>query len=243
MVWNMKRFIARLICCFVPSKALRRKIRNVAKRVKPQNNIIEIVKADGRRVRVKRVPGCSFKFTGDNNHIVLHEPLGKLTLDVNVSGGVFIEIHGGDLWERDIAVLKQRGESCTNELVIGKNFTSSGKTHVNFCEGGGNVVIGDDCMFSWDVQLRTGDFHTIYDNDTKKLLNPNKDILIGNHVWVGAEVRILKGTVLQDETVVGTRSVVTKSFDVGNIVIAGCPAAIIKNGIGWSRLRQELYSI
>ena len=240
---TMKKFLINLVCCFVPSEKIRHKIRRFAKRAKSQNNIIEIVKADGRRIRVKRVPGCQFRFTGDNNHVVLHEPLGKLTLDVNVSSGVSIEIHGGDLWERNIAVLKQRGETCVNKLVIGKNFTSSGKTHINFCEGSGDVIIGDDCMFSWDVQLRTGDFHTVYDSDTKELLNPNKDIFIGNHVWLGAETRILKGAVLRDETVVGTRAVVTKGFDTGNIVVAGCPATIIKNGIGWSRLRQELYSV
>lgn len=78
----MKRFFINLICCFVPGSVSRRRVRRFLNGKKPKNNIIEIVKADGRRVRVKRVPGCRFEFSGDDNYVVLHEPLGKLDLQV-----------------------------------------------------------------------------------------------------------------------------------------------------------------
>ena len=48
----MKKFLINLVCCFVPSRKMRRRIRGFAKRVKTQNNTIEIIKTDGRRVRV-----------------------------------------------------------------------------------------------------------------------------------------------------------------------------------------------
>ena len=48
----MKKFLINLVCCFVPSRKMRRRIRGFAKRVKTQNNTIEIIKTDGWRVRV-----------------------------------------------------------------------------------------------------------------------------------------------------------------------------------------------
>lgn len=235
MVWNMKRFIARLICCFVPSKALRRKIRNAAKRVKPQNNIIEIVKADGRRVRVKRVRGCKFKFAGCNNHVVLHEPFGNLKLIVDVSSNVYVELHSCEFWQRNIKVMTKYNQREHNRVIIGKNVTTTNVLLIDFCQSCGDVIIGDDCMFSWGVAIRTGDSHAIFDQGTGQLLNKNQSVYIGNHVWVGADALIQKGVRISDNSVVATRSIVTKQFDQGNVVIAGVPARIVRENIGWSR--------
>ena len=237
----MKKFIVNLVCCFVPSKKLRHEIRVFSRSTRFKNNIIEIVRENGTRTRVRYIKNCEFIFSGDNNHIVLHEPINGMKLKVNVSSGVFIEIHGSKIWNRNISVLKELGETDTNRLIIGKNFTSTDRVHIDFCHGAGDVIIGDDCMFSWDIYIRTGDFHTIYDMQTKKLINPNKNVIIGNHVWLGAECRVLKGAIIPDNTVVGTRSVVTSQFHDANVVIAGTPAKVIKSGTGWDRIRPALY--
>ena len=39
----MKKFLINLVCCFVPSRKMRHRIRGFAKRVKIQNNTIEIM--------------------------------------------------------------------------------------------------------------------------------------------------------------------------------------------------------
>ena len=102
----MKKKLLNVLCWFVPSARWRHKIRKLAKCAKPQNNIIEIVKINGQRIRVKRVRGCAFKFSGDNNHIVLHEPIGKLELIVRVSSGVYVELQPSVEWSRSILVSK-----------------------------------------------------------------------------------------------------------------------------------------
>lgn len=56
-----------------------------------------------------------------------------------------------------------------------------------------------------------------------------KDIYIGEGCWIGMNSMILPGTVLGDNTVVGAGSVVTKSFEEGNCVIAGNPARKIRS--------------
>lgn len=238
----MKKFVLNFICCCVPWGRVRHKIRSLGARVAYKNNIIEIVDENGLRIPVKKVPGCEFRFSGGDNHIVLHEPLKNLKLKVCVSSGVFIEIFGSDGWSRKISVFKEAGNNNVNKLIIGKGFTSTNFVHFDFCQGEGDIIIGDDCMFSWGVQVRTGDFHSIYSLDTRELLNPNKDVKIGNHVWVGAEVRILKGAIIPDNTVVGTQSIVTRQFKDSNVVIAGVPAGIVRNDIGWSRVRPADYS-
>lgn len=235
----MKRFIARLICCFVPSKAVRRKIRNAAKRVKPQNNIIEIVKADGRHVRVRRVPGCKFVFTGDNNHIVLHEPIGKLELIVRVSSGVYVELQSSTVYQRKIKVYKSGGEGNLNKLLIGRDFSSTGWCVFDFCCGGGDITIGDDCLFANGV-FWTGDFHVIRDRKTGQILNHNADIVVGRHVWLGTGVKVLKGACIPDNAIVGAYSIVTRRFEMPNVVLVGVPAKVVKTDVDWGRMHPDM---
>lgn len=55
-----------------------------------------------------------------------------------------------------------------------------------------------------------------------------KDIVIGKDCWIGMNSVVLPGVILGDNTIVGAGSVVTKSFEEGNCVIAGNPAKIIR---------------
>ena len=74
-----------------------------------------------------------------------------------------------------------------------------------------------------------------------KVLNIGKIIKIGNHVWIGRRVDLLKGTKINDNSIVGFGSVVTGNIDESNVVIAGFPAKVIKTGVNWSRLTPEEY--
>jgi acetyltransferase-like isoleucine patch superfamily enzyme len=53
-------------------------------------------------------------------------------------------------------------------------------------------------------------------------------IVIENNVWVGANVTILDGVKIGENTIIAAGSVVTKSFDGYNL-IGGVPAKIIKH--------------
>ncbi|MGB5966193.1 MAG: hypothetical protein WBG65_11800 [Sulfurimonadaceae bacterium] len=90
-------------------------------------------------------------------------------------------------------------------------------------------------MFAYDIDIRTGDSHSILDKRTGERVNYAKDIQIGNHVWMAVHARILKGVHIQENSVVGTGSIVTKSIDEESVVIAGNPAGIVKINITWDR--------
>lgn len=94
------------------------------------------------------------------------------------------------------------------------------------------ISIGSDCLFSNTIDIATTDWHRI--SDVKgNILNPEKDVNIGDHVWLGRKIIVCKGVSIPDNSVIGAGSVVTKSFDETNVIIAGNPAEIKKRGVRW----------
>lgn len=104
------------------------------------------------------------------------------------------------------------------------------------------LKIGDNCLFSNMINIMT-DGHSVIDENTKELLNPPKhNIVIGNHVWVGQGVGILKNAKIPDNSIVAHSAIVTKPFEERNVVIAGNPAKIVKRGINWNNASPIEYS-
>lgn len=122
-------------------------------------------------------------------------------------------------------------EDDNNRIVIGDRTSLCGKIHLA-CTEGKEIRIGNDCLFSSEIVLRTGDSHSITDLSGKRL-NLAENVAIGDHVWVGHRVLVNKGAVIPENTVVGTGAIVTKPFDESNTVIAGVPAKVIKRDVNW----------
>lgn len=112
---------------------------------------------------------------------------------------------------------------------IGRGTTTE---EVKIVMGDGNIIIGEDCMFSKEIEIRNLDSHTIVFQDGK--MNKNKDIIIGNHVWVGLKSLILKGSIIEENSIVGAGSVVAGKFEK-NSVIVGNPAKKVKEIQNWER--------
>ena len=92
-------------------------------------------------------------------------------------------------------------------------------------------------MFAQDIDVRTGDSHSIIDTDTNIRINGAKNVVIGNHVWVASHCIILKGNIVPDNCVIATGSIITKSFKNRGVIIAGNPGKIVKENINWDRKR------
>lgn len=120
-----------------------------------------------------------------------------------------------------------------NTITIGNGTTMENGNQLAACEGK-NIIIGDDCMFSHSICVRTTDSHSIV-NDTGKRINKALDIQIGDHVWIGMQSLILKGAVIPNNCIVGARAVVSKSDFKENCILAGSPAKIIKTEVNWKR--------
>ena len=120
-----------------------------------------------------------------------------------------------------------------SSVEIGNNTTSTNPVYVTVAEGT-KLVVGDDCMFATNNQIRTDDAHAIYDINTGRRINPSQDIVLGDHVWVGYGAVLFGGTTIGSGSVVGAFSVVNKAFS-NNCIIAGTPAKVIKENVFWKR--------
>lgn len=150
---------------------------------------------------------CKFRFFGSNNHVII---------------GARTRLNDLTFWI---------GEDY-NKISIGNDCWLLGG-ELAACEGT-SILIGDNNMFSHSLLVRTSDSHSILDEKGNRI-NCAQDIIIGNHVWIGLQVLILKGVVISDNCIVGARSIVTsKSPHNNNCIILGAPAKIVKEGVSWN---------
>ena len=122
-----------------------------------------------------------------------------------------------------------------SRIVIGNDFTME-SGHIAATEGA-TINIGNDCMFSNDVEIRNGDSHSILDASSGKRINHAQNVNIGNHVWLGAHSRILKGSIIPDNCIIGNSALVSGKLSEENTAYGGIPAKSLKSNINWSRQR------
>jgi acetyltransferase-like isoleucine patch superfamily enzyme len=120
------------------------------------------------------------------------------------------------------------------QITIGDNTVWNRRCFVRASERT-TISIGRGCLFS-DVTIETSDMHSVLDAATGERLNPAQNVVVGDRCWLGSGVLVLPGAVLGADTVVGARAVVTYSFPP-NVVLAGVPAKVVKEGIMWARDR------
>ena len=152
-----------------------------------------------------RFQDCVLNIYGDHNRVIIQNDCVGHELDLWVSEG-----------------------SC---ITIGEHTHFAGSIHLAATEGK-EISIGERCLFASEIVVRTGDSHSLLDLQGKRL-NQAKNVSIGNHVWTGQNVTVLKGTVVEDDCILGTCSLLTGKAYPKNCVIAGNPAKVIKTEVTW----------
>lgn len=173
-----------------------------------------------------------YDIAGDNNTVKLGENSKLSNLEIVMLGnnnkiiiGNNTAIRGGKLWVE--------GNNCTLEIgndVLIVEFKCS------VAEDNQRVIIKDRCLFSYNIDIKTSDSHSILDTATGKRINEAKSIEIGEHVWIGSDVIILKGVTIGKDAIVGTGSLVTKDVPP-NTVVGGNPAKVLKERVTWDMER------
>lgn len=161
---------------------------------------------------------------------------------------------------QNIMVMIRYNNLAGNYLRIG-NIKAKGVLYVEFLGSNGQIVlkdnstfesviiqngmngiieIGEDCMFSVEIELRQTDAHHIFDLESGERINRGKNINIGRHVWCGRAVKILGGFSIDDNSIIGAGTVSSGHFGK-NLIIAGSPARVIRENIIWSRDGLDAY--
>lgn len=174
-------------------------------------------------------------FTGDIKIVSIAESKGAYGVSVRIKKNCVF------LTDTSIYLFPNFNPYPETSLLINQNctFGTNAKIDIN---SGNKVIIGEDCMFSHNINIQAGDGHAIFDVKTGKRINPfaaennaaKTKIVFGRHIWVGKNSLLLNGTNIGEGSIVGAGSIV-KSTVPNNCVIAGNPAKIIRTDAAWSR--------
>ncbi len=160
---------------------------------------------------------------------------GVILRDVNIT----MQADGGKVIFKRDTEFRGRLRTGLNCLVqVGSRLKPTGSMNISAGEET-SVVIGDDCMFAVDIDIRSDDAHPIFSRRTGKRINPSKSVKIGDHVWLGPQVAVLSGAEIGSGCVIGYRSVV-KSKIPPNCIAAGIPAEVTKTDVVWDKLHISM---
>lgn len=131
-------------------------------------------------------------------------------------------------------VFAECGENCYIELPFHANW---GGHHVHFGSDiylnsnctlvdDGHIYIGDKALFGPNVTIVTAN-HPIDAELRSRGLQYNKDVHIGDNVWIGAGTVVVPGVHIGNNTVIGAGSIVTKDIPDG-VVAVGNPCRVMR---------------
>jgi acetyltransferase-like isoleucine patch superfamily enzyme len=115
------------------------------------------------------------------------------------------------------------------KIIFGNNFEATSTFRIASYK---QIIMGENCSFSWENIVVDTDFHETIDVTTNKRSNPVKPIIIGDNNWFGIRTMILKGTETPNFCIFGANSLLNKKYDVPEYsLLAGNPAKFIKEGL------------
>ncbi len=204
-------------------------INDLSKKVKLTDNNKIIGKAEMKHSKIV--------FRGKNNILYLEDDikLHNSTLEFNVDNSLIYLSKNSHYYMVSISV------NNNDTVYIGKNCYFNGIMNITLPEET-NVFIGNDGVFSFGIWVRTADPHLIYSMDNKKRINPSRSVFIGDHVWLGQNSLILKGTKIDSGSIIGAKSVVSGKKIPSNQIWAGNPVRFVKKGIFWDGASVNRYT-
>lgn len=184
-------------------------------------------------------------FQGKNNILFIEDGVTLKNSTINFNRNESVVYLGGNRHDYFLNCSVNNG----NTVYIGRDCYINGIMNIIASEGK-NVIIGDDGLFSFGIWVRTADPHLVYDVDTKERINYSQSILIGDHVWLGQQSLVLKGTQIGSGSVLGGGTVVAGKKLVSNAAYGGNPARLIKEGVffsgecvhGWTQEDTKKYA-
>ncbi len=165
--------------------------------------------------------------SGSNNHIRIAETNFNLGLHATLGEGCHLEI-GRHVNCINLVTYQARNA----KLEIGAHVGFNGQVRLQMHEAS-LMRIGNGCLFADEVEMTTSDMHSIIDVETSKRVNPARDIVLGDRVWVGQRVIVLKGSQIGDGSIIGAAALVTGILPA-QCAAGGNPARVLRTGVTWN---------
>jgi len=177
------------------------------------------------KFKIVKGRGAKFILRGDlliNRHLggstITHiklDPNSTLQID-----GDFMLGHGNRIYLYKNSILQIGGR---------RNESVSGITADSLIMVYSNVKIGIDFICAWGVFISDSDWHIINGKPH------NKDVSIGDHVWIANSSSILKGSIINDNCIVASHSKLGNSEYPSSSLIGGMPGTVLKSNVSWNR--------
>lgn len=180
------------------------------------------------RVLIQSARRAKFRLLSNNPVIgkpVCKQPLqsvghGKIIVHDNVRIGYFPSPY----FYSGYAYLEARNKSASitigSHTQINNNFSAIAERT--------SITIGEGCLLGTNVEIIDSDFHAIPQRSGDKPNNASaKPVRIGNNVFIGSNVKVMKGVTIGHNAVIANSSVVTKDIP-DNVIAGGNPARVIR---------------
>lgn len=150
-----------------------------------------------------------------------------------VSSSFAYYIHEHVLWRRHIHHGKQYRIHAQASIRNGQNVYLGENVRITmscciWAEKNSKIIFGDNVLVGPGVKMFCGNHGTALNGIPMVYQDRReKDITIGNDVWIGANSVIVSGVRIHDGAIVAAGSVVTKDVPA-HAVVGGIPAKVIK---------------
>lgn len=112
-----------------------------------------------------------------------------------------------------------------SKIIIGDEVWIN--NNVMLASEGEGIEIGSKTLIGLNVEITDSDFHDLHPDRRSSGIPQTAKVLIGKNVFIGSNVKILKGVCIGDNSVIANGSIVTKSIPE-NVIAGGIPAKVIK---------------
>ncbi len=142
--------------------------------------------------------------------------------DISIGAGVSLGYRKAPMLGNGRILLQARTSGAS--ISIGSATITSNNVSIISCD---NISIGAGCQIGDQVTIIDSDFHEINPENRKSSGGKVAPVVIGDNVWLGSRVMVLKGVTIGHHCVVAAGSVVTKSIPA-RCLAAGSPAKVIR---------------
>ena len=193
--------------------------------------MMKVYDSDNKLSDINVIDGLVYELYDESSNLIIHLPCSFKKTKIIVGKKCTVELGAGIVVKKSLTIYTKNH----HRVSIGNNFNVRSAEIVCRSEPKTFVEIGNDVLASSELVIRASDAHTVYDCGTKMPINcPKSGVKIGNHVWIGQRVTLLKDVIIPNNCVISLGAIVTSRKFEDNSIIAGVPAKTIKSNINWS---------
>lgn len=203
--------------------------------------IMEIIEKDDNNNQIigyePQLINSKINFNGKNNRLICEDnvKLHNSVIDFKEDNAIVYLSSNRNVYRLSVSI--------NNDSVcyLDENTYMNGKLYLILSEQK-HIFIGRQSLMSFGIWMRLADPHLIYDCTTKERINLTKSIYVGDHVWIGQDSLILKGTKIGSGSIIGAKAVVSNKKIPSNTSWAGNPVKQVSNKVFFDDASVHAYT-